>query len=178
MNKKRLLLIISALALCAFFLTIAGKGRADAPTPVFTQVSFGMVGIAPSQRVRVNVVFIPGSASAPADPSRIKTVEIGFVDSAGTSLLPAVQGTLHEGQATFVDIDWGDIPAGAASRVEIRPVVNLPDGEGPEEDVAANVEVFDVATGRTEAVYELPARSPHNYNHLSDAGVVRFGQSQ
>lgn len=177
MKTWKLLLMLLMVTPPALYASIAmsGRGRQAASTPAFTQWSFGMVGITRAQTVRVNVVFAPGSRSCPADPSRVETVEIGFVDSAGNSLVPVVQRTLRAGQATLVDIDWGDIPSGAAIRVEIRPVVRLPVGSSC---LIANVEVFDVESGRTEAVYAGLPPFQHNYNAQSDEGVVRFTQNQ
>jgi|SRR5262245_3184586 len=169
-----MLLMITALALSAS-IAISGRSHSAESSQSFTQWGFGMVGITRSQTVRVNVVFAPGSRSCPADPSRVETVGIGFVDSSDTKLLPEVQRTLIAGQATFVDIDWGDIPSGAVTRVEIRPVVKLPMGSNC---LIANVEVFDVETGRTEAVYEGLPPFAHNYNAQSAEGVVRFDQNQ
>jgi hypothetical protein len=154
MKTKRTVALVATLAIA---LTLAIAWSAS-HTQAFTQVErsridFTTIGITPGQNARLNVTHLDGTGQFPLGPCR---VELGFVDSDGNDVIPAVQRTLEAGHTTFINLD-GDNVAPRDGRINIRPVVRVLDCQGDrgnhQINFAASIELVDHASARTLVVY-------------------------
>lgn len=99
----------------------------------------------------------------------MRDVRIYFVDANGNVIKSALRRAAP-GQTVDVLLNFADLPRNGPARVGVRGVVVIPglqDGQvdTPEPDLSlANMEVYDVLTGRTSFGLLLPAvRSPNVY---------------
>lgn len=107
--------------------------------------TFGMVGMALGQTLRLNVVAYPGG------PCK---AQIGFANSNGApSTLPDKIVALNPGQADSLDVSAASLGLRFGQRVELRPIVAVIFDPNAPSACAANAEVFDQFTGRTWAYY-------------------------
>jgi hypothetical protein len=68
--------------------------------------------------------------------------------------------TLNPGESTFVDLFWVTMGVAFGQRAEVRPVVTLlPGPNAGTASVQATVELYDILTDRTWAVF-IPAPDP------------------
>ena len=119
---------------------------------------YGMIGITPGETLRINVAN-PELPSATLLPPPCR-VELAFLDSAGSPLLPPVQMTLEAGHSAHFDVNGdalftpgtGDV----LQRAEVRPVVRVlsnPTDVGtvflPPGPCISSIELFDNATAKT-----------------------------
>jgi len=169
--------IILAVGAAALIRLAERPARAFPTCPTCISHLFGMVGIAPGQTARLNVFPI----AAPTFPQgSSSTVMLSFLDSNGGQLPDPVSGLpaqttliLSSGQAVSLDLAFPQAPTSippgsppllngpfaAGGRVEIRAVVQISSlaADNGGTDIIANLEVFDIATGRTVVVL-----FPHN----------------
>lgn len=136
---------------------------AQTSTPAATTipgVTSSMIGVAPAQTARLNVLSLNPVVGTPA----MCSVELQFVDAGNNVLKTETVANIPPGQAVALDLRREDIATATPARLEIRGVVRNPAilppaaASGPNIPVtpacriAANVEVFDDNTGTTLAV--------------------------
>ena len=107
MKTKRRVALVATLAI-ALTLAIAWS---TSHTRAFTliersRIDFSTFGITPGQNARLNVTHLEGTGQTPPDPNR---VELGFVDSDGNDILPAIQRTIEPGHTTFIFINGDEV---------------------------------------------------------------------
>ena len=163
-NKRTLTIatIIVALAILTTFGIFRNTPRTQAqdnPPPQRERISFGMVGITQGQTVRVNVVNT-GLAVCPCDRVvlnfRLPNGQL-VRNRNGEVIRRSVE--LQPGDATFLDVDYGELPNGP-SRLQLRAVVTVtlpPDSTELPSNFVPTVEVIN-NNGRTQfAITALPA---------------------
>jgi hypothetical protein len=98
-----------------------------------------------------------------------RDVKIYFIDSNGNQLKSSPM-RVAPGQTVSLNFTFGELPRTSPVRVGVRGVVVLvtppdPDVDPPNPDLSlANLEVYDVLTGRTSFGLLLPAvRNPNVY---------------
>ena len=112
---------------------------------------WGMIGVTPSDTIRLNVVNMQFSGFPP-DPCK---VTLKFLDSTG-KILEQQNLTINSTQAVSLDYT----PVGVASfRTEVHPVVSVPANESTGCSAVGSVEVFNTASGETIA-YANPIYIP------------------
>ena len=156
--KHRLFAWCALAALCAS-VHLSAQTSTPAATTV-PGVTSGMIGVAPEQTARLNVLNLNPVVGTPT----ICSVELQFVDALNKLLKTDIVSNIPPGQAVALDLRREDIAAASPARQEIRGVVRNPailppaTASGPNIPVppackiAANVEVFDEVTGVTQAV--------------------------
>ena len=108
---------------------------------------WGMVGVTPSDTIRINVVNMQFSAYPPGPCS----VAMKFLDPAG-KILHQQTFTINSTQSASLDYT----PVGtSAFRTEVHPVVAIPSTEPTGCSAVGSVEVFDTNSGETK-VYANP----------------------
>jgi len=114
---------------------------------------FGMVGLAASQTLRLNVVAFP------PDPCN---AQIGFLNSNGAvpQPQPGKTVTLGPGEAAFLDLSAVALGVQFGQRAELQPVVTLLAAPNGFSACQASAEVFDSFSGRTWAIL-LPNPEPN-----------------
>jgi len=142
------------------------------PTAVEDQTSFGTIGLAVGQTMRVSVAnTVSPNDSTYAPPCRVL---INFRDMngdlvrnrSGQVIFRLVQ--LDPGQSAYLDLGFGQIAPSPGTnigtgRIQIRPVINSqlatpPEPETPPDPCVPVVEVFNDLTGRTAfGVFTAPA---------------------
>ena len=129
--------------------------RVSAFNPQPDPPAFAYVGIVFSQTARLSVV-----TDSEVQPGSCRQVELQFVDAAGHTLAQTIQ-PLRPGRGVFLDLNHEDIRGVEnPTRVEVRGMVSCPadpssqgDGSGRKmPPLAADVQVIDNVTGKTEAV--------------------------
>jgi hypothetical protein len=111
-----------------------------------------MVGVAPGQVARLNVVNAGGGADPAAGACQ---VEVSFANAAGAPLDPATF-TLVPGQSAFADLPFEAAAAGgeiSGNRVAVRAVIAVlcnPSALVPA--VQLTLEVYDGETGRASVL--------------------------
>jgi len=102
---------------------------------------WGMVGVTPSDTIRINVVNMQFSGFPP-DPCN---VALKFLDTSGR-VLEQRSFTINSTQAVSLDYT----PVGvAAFRTEVHPVVTVPSNEPTGCSAVGSVEVFNTISGET-----------------------------
>jgi len=118
-------------------------------------VNFGMIGLAPSQTLRLNINAWP---PVPVYlPSPICIAQLSFANSSGAPVGPAKTVDLGVGQGDFLDLNGSALMANPTPifppepvRVEVRPVVTmLPSSGGGTPACIANAEILDTLSGFT-----------------------------
>lgn len=140
------------------------------PPPVPDRISFGMVGITSGQTVRVSVAntIMPNDINLPPGPVRVlinfRYVNGNLVRDNRTGEVIRKTVDIERGDASFVDLDYSDLPPGPI-RAQIRPVVvALPPGPTsetqnayPRDAIIPTVEIINNANGRSQfAVFTHP----------------------
>ena len=171
MIKKRLLITAALLiAIAAVFtlgtlqLTQQAQAQTDEAPATVGHISFGMIGIAPGQTMRLNVVnaIRPNDSIYPPGPSR---VVLTFLDADGNRLrhrdgtIVRRAAQLARGQATFLDFNFDEFPPGP-SRLQLRAVVNVSPIQGtsmiPYDSAVPSVEIFNNSNPRTVVAVTNP----------------------
>ncbi|MCA1593265.1 MAG: hypothetical protein LC754_11570 [Acidobacteria bacterium] len=186
--KTTMLVALAALATAGIILG-ARRARAqteETPPPVGERLSFGMIGIARGQTVRLSVANV-SDAICPCN-----RVLLTFLDTEGRPLRRRDGSVIRRaaepepGRAVFLDLDADDLqwPPGP-TRLQLRAVVNAqppPIGDGSAttsagDRIATTVEVFNNETLRTSFVLAGEARmgKPDSGNH--NETLVRDGWS-
>jgi hypothetical protein len=178
MKNKRTLIIAAAIIALAI-LTAFGifrnsnpvKAQTELPPPVPDRISFGMVGITSGQTLRVSVAntIMPNDANLPPGPVRVvltfRLLNGNLVrNRSGEVIRKAVD--LERGDATFLDLNYDELPPGPV-RLQLRAVVvaqppptnDTTQTPPPVGDlIASTVELINNANGRTQfAVFTHPA---------------------
>jgi hypothetical protein len=128
------------------FITKNGSTRVAAPHPEpGATATFGMVGIALGDVLRLNVVAYPPNPCV---------AQIGFLNANGTPEPEPVKiVNLLPGQSAFVDLPAGRLGLLTGQRAELQPVVTLMPGPGDAVSACgATAEVYTRATGGTQAI--------------------------
>lgn len=110
---------------------------------------WGMVGVTPSETVRLNVVNMEFPGAVPPGPCN---VTLKFLNSSGT-VLKQQAVTVKPTQAAFLDLTGSE--AGAGFRAEIHPVLAVPSNEPTGCSAVGSVEVFNTNSGET-SLYAHP----------------------
>jgi hypothetical protein len=179
MNHKRILTIAVAvfgLALATAFGIFRTAPRTQAqdqlPPPVNDRISFGMIGLASGQTMRVNVsdVVTANDSNWPPGPTRVAII---VVNSRGQALRNrngvVIRKTvdLERGDSTFLDVDFGELPPPVGDRLQLRAVVVTqppPVGDTNQQPppvndrIVSTVEIVNNANGRTQlTLFTSPA---------------------
>ena len=130
------------------FTTKNGATHVSLPQPQpDTPATFGMVGIALGEVLRLNVVAYPPNPCV---------AQIGFQDANGQPVPePDETVSLGPGQSALVDLPAARLGLQPGQRAELQPVVTLM--PGPNDGVSAcgaTAEVYARKNGRTQAVLE------------------------
>ena len=124
-------------------IVLALAGRAEAIKEVEPGYEWGMVGVARSETVRLNMVNLGtqrGTRTLPPGPCRVDAV---FLDSEGNALMRGAM-IIEGGQSASLEFHGGlvDDP-------NIRPGVRVSVGTNcPSDSMIGTLEVFDTATGQ------------------------------
>lgn len=108
---------------------------------------WGMIGITPSDTMRLNVVNME-LAGAPPDPCK---VSLRFLDSSGTILK---QQTLTIKPTQAASLDLTGLEAGAGFRTEVHPVLIVPSNEPVGCSAVGSAEVFNTNSGETSLLVQ------------------------
>ena len=178
MKNKRTLTIAAltvAIAILAAFGIFRNVPRTQAqdqqPPPVPDRISFGTVGITAGQTVRVSIAntIMPNDENLPPGPVRVvMTFRLPngnlLRNRSGEVIRKAVD--LERGDATFLDINYDELPPGPV-RLQLRAVIVAqapPVGDTNQQPppvndlIASTVEVINNRDGRTQfAVFTSPA---------------------
>jgi hypothetical protein len=138
--------VLAAAALLLMWSALRVKAFNPQPDPP----AFGMIGVDPSETVRLNAVCADGPLPGDVPPGPC-AVTLVFRDSSGRALKQSTQ-TLLPGQGAFLDLRGAEAtpppdPDRIGRRTEVHPWIQ-PVGRG---FIFATVEVFDDATGRVSA---------------------------
>ncbi|HEY0461437.1 MAG TPA: hypothetical protein VGC97_20040 [Pyrinomonadaceae bacterium] len=188
MKNKRILTtaaIIVALATLTAFGIFRNVPRTQAqdqlPPRVGDRVSFGMVGIAAGQTLRVSVsnIIMPNDVGFPPGPTRavitFRNANGNLIrNRSGEVIRRAVD--LERGETTFLDLNYDEFPPGP-TRLQSRAVIVVtppPIGDSTEQPppvndrIVSTVEVINNRDGRTQfAVFTNPAVI-HGFNPQPD----------
>ncbi len=135
-------------------LTAASVLAQTAPVPVANTpitISFGMIGLAGGETVRlnaVNIVRTPPPILIAQVPCK---VELDLFDAQGTMIKQNVIDNLGYGKSAFIEADRALI-TDAAGRVEVSGVVKVGSNQSFFCSVMPTLEVYDNVTGRTQAI--------------------------
>ena len=131
---------------CAAALIVMGAKQMHAFNPQPDPPAFPLAGMAVNETARLNVVCVAQTVNG-VSPGPCH-VSLGFYATDGRMIATTVKA-LAPGEAASLDLPASQMAFGRELRIEVAPRVAT-DGVNP---VVANVEVFDPATGRTNAVY-------------------------
>ena len=124
-------------------------------------VNFGMIGLAGSQTLRLNINAWPPVPVYPPDPiwppNPVCIAQLGFANGSGGAVGPTKTVNLGAGQGDFLDLNGSTLMANPTPvyppqpiRAEVRPVVTLlPPPGGGTEACLANAEIVDSFSGFT-----------------------------
>ena len=121
------------------------------PTTNSITLSFGVIGLASGESVRINVLNLvrtPPPLGIAQLPCR---AELDFYDAEGKLHKQKVVDSLGFGRADFLDLDRAEI-TGAAGRAQIAASVKVGSNQSFFCSIAPTLEIFDDATGRTNIV--------------------------
>jgi hypothetical protein len=121
------------------------------PTANSITLSFGVIGLASGESIRINVLNLvrtPPPLGIAQIPCR---TELSFYDADGKLLKQKVVDNLSFGRADFLDLDRAEI-TGATGRAQIAASVKVGSNQSFFCSIAPTLEVFDDATGRTSTV--------------------------
>jgi hypothetical protein len=135
---------------------VAAAQVAPLPSPIANTItlSFGVIGLASGESVRINVLNIvrtPPPLGIPLIPCR---TELSFYDADGKLLKQKVVDSLGFGRADFLDLDRAEITA--TGRAAVAASVKVGSNQSFFCSIAPTIEVFDDATGRASTVLTNP----------------------
>jgi len=140
-------------------LAAAGTGTAQlAPFPnpsTSPTFSFGVLGLASGETVRINVVNVVRTPPAVAIPQTPCKIELDFYDGQGKLLKQKVIDNLGLGQAHLLDIERAAIAA--TGRAQVAAVIKVGTNQSIFCSIIPTVEVFDDVTGRASTVLTSPS---------------------
>jgi hypothetical protein len=145
-----------AVALLGASIAMAQTSPFPIPSTVSTTLSFGVLGLASGETLRlnvVNVVRIPPPIAVALTACR---AELDLYDGQGKLLKQKVIDNLGFGAADFLDLNRTEITATAA-RVPVAPVVKVGSNQWFFCSITPTIEVYDNVTGRASIVLALPA---------------------
>lgn len=156
----------ASFALAGVFAGAHLSAQTSIPATANRNRTSGMIGVAPNQTVRLNVLSLNPNTGTPI----MCSVALQFVDVQNRVLKQQTVANIPPGQAVALDVRREDIAAATPTRLEIRSIVldpavpppasagepNIP--AGPPCRVAANVEVFDDTIGATLALVGVAHR--------------------
>ena len=154
--SKQILRIILVL-LAAAAVVLAQTAPVTLPSSPIT-LSFGMIGLAGGQTVRlsaVNTVRTPPPILIAQVPCK---VELDLFDAQGTMIKQIDIDNLGYGKSAFVEADRASI-TDANNRVEVSGVVKIGSTQSFFCSITPTLEVYDTATGRTQAILSNTAQS-------------------
>ena len=121
------------------------------PTTNTITLSFGVIGLASGESVRINVLNLvrtPPPLGIAQIPCR---TELSFYDADGKLLKQKVVDNLGFGRADFVDLDRAEITS-ATGRVQVAAAVKVGSNQSFFCSITPTIEVYDDATGRASTV--------------------------
>jgi hypothetical protein len=114
--------------------------------PSGSAVDFGMIGLAPSQTLRLSIIAFPPDPVYPPEP--ICIAQLGFANSSGGPVGPTKTVNLGPGQGDSLGLKGGTLALPFGGRAEVRPVVTLlPSPGGGASACLANAEILDSFSG-------------------------------
>jgi len=128
------------------------------PSTISTTLSFGILGLASGETVRINVVNVVRIAPPILIAQAPCKVELDVYDNQGKLLKQKVIDNLGFGAADFVDLDRAEI-TGATGRAPIAPVVKVGSNQVMFCSITPTIEVYDNITGRASTVLAVSAPS-------------------
>ena len=134
----RLTVAVSAILLLAAGARIL-KGFNPQPDPPGV---WGMIGITPSDTMRLNIVNMQFSGFPPGPCN----VTLKFLDSSGIVLK---QQAISVKPSQAASLDLTGLEAGAGFRTEVHPVLAVPSNEPTGCSAVGSVEVFNTNSGET-----------------------------
>ena len=149
LNTFFLKLIFATIA--AFALPAIGSAQITDGTRVYLMSS--LLNFSRGQAVSLNFTNVD---------RQVRDARLNIVDANGETLKTAT-GRVLPGQSVSLNFTYGELPRGAALRAGVRGVVVLvtppePDADPPSPDLSlANLEIYDVLTGKTSFGLLLPA---------------------
>jgi hypothetical protein len=129
------------------------------PTANAITLSFGVIGLASGESIRINVLNLvrtPPPLGIAQIPCR---TELSFYDADGKLLKQKVVDSLGFGRADFLDLDRAEI-TGSTGRAQIAASVKMGSNQSFFCSIAPTIEVFDDATGRASTVLTNPLPQP------------------
>ncbi len=136
----------SALALPATY-SVNSTTTSGSPSP--NAIEFGMIGIAPSQTLRLSIIAYKPQPVPPYDPFCI--AQLGFATSSGEPVGPTKTVNLRAGEGDSLDLNGSTLiwpPTPLLERIEVLPVVTLlPSPGGGAPSCLANAEIVDTFSG-------------------------------
>jgi len=149
-------------SLVSWLVAAAGALAQTLPVPIATSpitLSFGMIGLAGGQTVRlnaVNIVRTPPPILIAQVPCK---VELDLFDAQGNMIKQNAIDNLGFGKSAFVEADRASI-TDSNNRVEVSAVVKVGSTQSFFCAITPTLEVYDTATGRTQALLSNTATSP------------------
>jgi len=140
---------------------VAVLAQTTLPVPIGnspTTLSFGMIGLAGGQTVRLNAVNIARTPPPIAIAQVPCKVELDLFDAQGNMIKQNVIDNLGYGKSAFVEADRALI-TDSNNRVEVTGVVKIGSNQSFFCSVTPTLEVYDAATGRTQAILSNTAQS-------------------
>jgi len=135
-------------------------------TPIATSpisFSFGMIGLAGGQTVRlnaVNIVRTPPPILIAQVPCK---VELDLFDADGGVIKQSVIDNLGYGKSVFAEASLSD----AGSRIPVTGVVKVGSTQSFFCSIMPTLEVYDTASGRTQAILGSAATAPSTIQPLA-----------
>jgi hypothetical protein len=135
-------------AALAFALSAPALYSQSSNTPA-SAVDFGMIGLAPSQTLRLSIIAWPAVNPSPIfPPEPICIAHLGFANSSGGPVGPTKTVNLGPGQGDFLDLNGNSLALPFGGRAEVLPVVTmLPAPGGGTPACLANAEILDSFSG-------------------------------
>ena len=158
MSMRRFILV----SLAGWLVAAAAVLAQTTPVPVANSpitISFGMIGLAGGQTVRLNAVNIVRTPPAILIAQIPCKVELDLFDAQGTMIKQNVIDNLGYGKSAFVEADRALITE-SSNHVEVTGVVKVGSAQSFFCAITPTLEIYDTATGRTQAILSSAAPTP------------------
>src|SRR5579864_1538705 len=142
---------LTAILMAAPVLAAAQIVSFPVPTSNSITLSFGAIGLASGETVRINVLNTVRTPPALPVAAIACRAELYFYDADGKLLKQKVIDNLGFGKADFLDLDRAEI-TGATGRAQIAASVKVGSNQSFFCSITPTLEVFDDATGRASTV--------------------------